>query len=103
MDLDGLVGFLLTSAICALLAFVAALLLRLRLAVLAYVGAGLLGQGIGSWIGGLVKGTDWPGRVTLGSATVHLLWTFDGALLVLLVYRLFARGPRWRAPWRRRG
>ena len=83
MNLEGLLRFLLAAAICAGLAFVATLILKRRHGVLALVGAGLLGQGIGSWFAGLVHGADWPVVV----ASVHLLWTFVGALLVLFVFR----------------
>ena len=90
MNLDVLVGILVAAAICALLAFLASLLLKGRHTVLAYLGAGLLGQAIGGWIGAAVHGTGWPVAVTLAGATVHLLWTFVGALIVLLVARLIA-------------
>jgi len=89
MSLEALLGILLTTTICALLAFLAALLLRTRQSILGYIGAGLLGQAIGMWIAAAVHATDWPYTLILGASTVHLLWTFIGALIVLLVFRLF--------------
>ena len=94
MNADALVGVLLTALICALLAFLAALLLRTRQSILGYVGAGLLGQGIGSWLAGVVHGTSWPYALTVSSSSVHLLWTFVGALIVLLVFRYVPRTSR---------
>lgn len=91
MNVEALVALLLTVAICALLAFLAALLLRTRPSILGYIGAGLFGQGLGGWLGAAVKGTGWPYVLTIGGASVHLLWTFVGALLVLLVFRLAPR------------
>jgi uncharacterized membrane protein YeaQ/YmgE (transglycosylase-associated protein family) len=85
MHADVLVAVLLEAAICALLAFLAAWLLRMRQSVLGYIGAGLLGQGIGSWLAAALNAGGWPVTVDVGSAHVHLLWTFVGALLVLLV------------------
>jgi uncharacterized membrane protein YeaQ/YmgE (transglycosylase-associated protein family) len=87
MNLDVLIGVLLTAAICGLLAFLAALLLRTRVSILGYIGAGLFGQGIGMWLAGAVHGGAWPYALTVSTASVHLLWTFVGALLVLLVFR----------------
>lgn len=87
MNIDVLIGVLLTAAICGLLAFLAALVLKTRASILGYVGAGLLGRGIGMWLAGLVRGTEWPYALNVSTASVHLLWTFVGALLVLLVFR----------------
>ena len=92
MHLELLVSVLLNAAICALLAALAALLLRMRLSVLAYLGAGLLGQGLGTWLAAATGAGGWPGSIQLGGATVHLLWTFVGALLVLVVAKLVRRG-----------
>jgi uncharacterized membrane protein YeaQ/YmgE (transglycosylase-associated protein family) len=94
MNVDVLLGVLLTAAICALLAFLAALLLKTRLSILGYVGAGLLGQGIGMWIASAARGTTWPYTLAIGASSVHLLWVFVGALLVLLVFRLLPRATR---------
>lgn len=91
MSIEALLGVLLTAAICGLLAYLAALLLKTRTSVLGYIGAGLLGQGIGMWLAGAVKGTDWPYTLTISSSSVHLLWVFVGALIVLLVVRLVSR------------
>lgn len=91
MSLEVLVGVLVNAALCALLAFLAALLLRTRQSILGYIGAGLLGQGIGMWIAVAVRGTGWPYTLKLGAAMVHLLWVFVGALLVLLVVKLLQR------------
>ena len=91
MNLDNLLALLITVAVCALLAFLAALLLRTRHGVLAYIGAGLFGQGLGLWASGAFHTSTWPGQVTLGTASVHLLWTFLGALVVLAVFRLVPR------------
>ena len=88
MNAEALLKILIVAAICALLAFLASLLLRRRHSVLGYLGAGLLGEQIGGWLAGALKATDWPVKITLSGATVHLLWTFVGALLVLLVCRL---------------
>ena len=96
MSTDAFLGFLLATAVCALLAFLAALLLRTRLSVLGSIGTGLLGQGIGSWIAGLVHGMAWPYFLTLTTTGVHLLWTFLGALLVLLIVRYTPRAGKAR-------
>lgn len=90
MTFEGLLGFLLVAAICALLAFVAALLLRMRMSILAYVGAGLIGQAVGGALATALGAGGWPGHVAVGGG-VHLLWTFAGALLVLLVVKLVGR------------
>ena len=91
MSLEVLVGVLVNAALCALLAFLAALLLRTRQSILGCLGAGLLGQGIGMWIAVAVRGTGWPCTLKLGAALVHLLWVLVGALLVLLVVRILQR------------
>jgi hypothetical protein len=96
MTFDALLAVLLTAAICGLVAFLAALLLRTRTSVLGYVGAGLLGKGIGEWLGAALKAMDWPFSISLGGAVVHVLWTFVGALIVLLVAKLVAGRGRWR-------
>lgn len=94
LQFDFLLGVLLTAAICALLAWLAALLLKTKQSVLGYIGAGLLGNGIGAWLA-LATGTGtWPGKVDIGPASVHLLWAFIGILLVLLVVRLVGRARR---------
>jgi len=94
MNVDALLGLLVTVAICALIAFLAALLLRTRTSVLGYIGAGLFGQRLGMWIAGAVKGTEWPYTLTVLDSGVHLLWTLVGALLVLLVFRFVPRSAR---------
>ncbi len=94
MNVDALVGLLLTVAICGLLAFLAALLLRTKQSVLGYVGAGLFGHLLGMWIAGAVHGTAWPYTLSISTASVHLLWTFVGALLILLVFRFVPRAAR---------
>ena len=94
MYLEALLALLLTVAICALLAFLAALLLRSRHGVLGYIGAGLFGQGLGSWLASVAQGGGWPGSVTLSGSTVHLLWTFLGALIILLIFRYAPRAKR---------
>jgi hypothetical protein len=91
MNFDGLLALLLAAAICAGLAFLAGLLLRTRPSWLGLLGAGLLGQGLGTWAAGAFGATGWPGRVSIAGADVHLLWTFLGALLVLLVARYLPR------------
>ena len=68
MNLDVLVGILIAAAICALLAFLAGLLLRSRHSVLAYLGAGLLGERIGAWLSNVFHAADWPVKVTLSGA-----------------------------------
>ncbi len=87
-DASAALTILVFTAICTLIAFLAALLLRTRLAVLSLMGAGLFGAAIGGWIGGAVGGSGWPGSVTVAGASVHLLWTFVGALLTILVARV---------------
>ena len=91
MNVDALVGILINTALCALLAFLAAMLLRTRQSILAYIGAGLFGQALGMWIAGAVRGTAWPYTLTIASSSVHLLWTFLGALIVLLLFRYVPR------------
>ena len=93
MTSEGLLGFLLTAAICALLAFLAALLLRTRMSILAYVGAGLIGNAVGMWLATLI-GASVPGNVSIGGASVHLLWAFVGCLLVVLIVKLIGRARR---------
>lgn len=87
-DASAALTILVFTAICALIAFVAALLLRTRLPILSLVGAGLFGAALGGWIGGAVGGGGWPMTVTVAGASVHLLWTFVGALLTILVGRV---------------
>lgn len=91
--LENLLWILVVAAICGLIAFLAALLLRMRLSVLAYLGAGLLGWRIGIWLANAFHATDWPGHITLGPDSLFLIWTFLGALLVLLVAKLVSRAP----------
>jgi uncharacterized membrane protein YeaQ/YmgE (transglycosylase-associated protein family) len=91
MTFEGLLGFLLTAAICALLAFLAALLLRVRMSILAYVGAGLIGAAVGTFVASALDADRVPGEVTLLGARVHLLWAFVGSLLVVLVVKLVGR------------
>jgi uncharacterized membrane protein YeaQ/YmgE (transglycosylase-associated protein family) len=91
MQLNALLGLLLTVAICALIAFVAALVLRSRPSILGCIGAGLFGQALGLWIAGTVHGVGWPYTLAIIGPGVHLLWTFVGALLVLLVFRYVPR------------
>ena len=93
MTSEALLGWLLTAAICALLAFLAALLLRTRMSILAYVGAGLIGNAVGMWLATLV-GTSVPGNISVAGANVHLLWAFVGCLLVMLVVKLVGRSRR---------
>jgi uncharacterized membrane protein YeaQ/YmgE (transglycosylase-associated protein family) len=88
MNIDVLIAILLTTAICAGLAFVATLLLKSRVGLLSLIGAGLFGQQLGGWLGAAVHGTQWPYTLVVGGASVHLLWTFVGALGVLLLFRL---------------
>ena len=88
--MNDLLAILLVTLITALLAFLAALLLRMRQPVLGYIGAGLLGHMIGLWIGGLVH-TSIPGHIEVAGASVHLLWAFIGELLVLLIVKLIGR------------
>jgi|GEM_PF-2611316 len=87
VDASAALTIVVFTAICALIAFVAALLLRTRLPVLSLMGAGLFGAALGGWIGGAVGGLGWPQTVTVAGASVHLLWTFVGALLTILVAR----------------
>lgn len=89
--MNDLLAILLVTLITALLAFLAALLLRMRQPVLGYIGAGLLGHMIGLWLAGALN-ANLPGSITLGGATVHLLWAFIGALLILLIVKLVGRG-----------
>jgi hypothetical protein len=89
--LENLLWILVGAALCALIAFLAALLLRMRLSVLAYIGAGLLGWRIGVWMANAFHATTWPGSFNLGPEPFFLLWTFLGALLVLLVAKLLGR------------
>jgi uncharacterized membrane protein YeaQ/YmgE (transglycosylase-associated protein family) len=93
MTSEGLLSFLLLAAICALLAFLAALLLRTRMSILAYVGAGLIGNAVGMWLAKLI-GASVPGDITIAGANVHLLWAFVGCLLVVLVVKLVGRTRR---------
>ena len=96
MILESFLAMLLTVAICALLAFVASLLLRSPQGILGYIGAGLFGQMLGAWIASAVKGGSWPGSVTLAGSSVHLLWTFLGALIILAIFRYAPRVRRRR-------
>jgi hypothetical protein len=88
-----LLWILVLAAICGLIAFLAGLLLRMRLSVLAYVGAGLLGWLIGGWMANEFNATTWPGKFDLGPYAVFLLFTFLAALLVLLIAKLIGRAP----------
>ena len=88
MEIEALLAILLIAAICAGLSFLLALLLKTRQSILGDVGAGLLGNGIGTWIGGSLHAMHWPGLLTFAGASVHLLWAAVGVLLVLLVFRL---------------
>ncbi|HVG92825.1 MAG TPA: hypothetical protein VND21_00125 [Planctomycetota bacterium] len=91
MHVEALLALLLAAAICTVLAFLAGLLLRMRPSWLGLLGAGLLGQGLGQWAAAAFGASGWPGRVSLAGADVHLLWTFLGALVVLLVARYVPR------------
>jgi uncharacterized membrane protein YeaQ/YmgE (transglycosylase-associated protein family) len=91
--MDPLLALLVTALIVGLLAFVAALLLRSRQGVLGYVGAGYLGMGLGAWLFGLADFPD-PAVVTLAGASIPVLATFVGALIVLLLFRLAGRARR---------
>jgi uncharacterized membrane protein YeaQ/YmgE (transglycosylase-associated protein family) len=88
--MDPLVVLLVTALLVGALAFAAALLVRTRQGILGYVGAGFLGAGLGAWLFGLAKVRD-PLTVTLAGASIAILATFVGALLVLLVFRLARR------------
>jgi uncharacterized membrane protein YeaQ/YmgE (transglycosylase-associated protein family) len=90
VNVNDLLGILLVTLITGLLAFLAAMLLRIRQPVLGYIGAGLLGHMIGLWLAGALK-ANLPGSITLAGATVHLLWAFIGALLILLIVKLLGR------------
>jgi uncharacterized membrane protein YeaQ/YmgE (transglycosylase-associated protein family) len=78
------------------LAFVATFVTKQRRTILALIGAGLLGKELGWWLAEAVHGTDWPIMITWASAgvAVHLLWTFVGAIAVLLVFRIIPSGKR---------
>jgi uncharacterized membrane protein YeaQ/YmgE (transglycosylase-associated protein family) len=91
---EALLGFLLTAVICALLAFLASLLVRTRMSILAYVGAGLIGAAVGAFLAALVRGGDWPGRIDFAGAGVHLLWAFVGSLIDVLIVKLIGRSRR---------
>lgn len=88
--MNSLLAILLVTLICALLAFLAALLLRMRQGALGYIGAGLLGNMIGLWLAGVLN-ANVPGHIEVAGASVHLLWAFLGALLVLLIAKLVGR------------
>src|SRR5689334_20284446 len=91
VNVNDLLAILLVVLITGLLAFLAALLLRMRQSVLGYIGAGLFGHMLGLWLAGALK-ADLPGSITVAGATVHLLWAFIGALLILLIVKLVGRG-----------
>lgn len=95
LDASALLAVLVQAALAALIAFLAALLLRSRPPVLSLIGAGLLGAGIGTWIGAAVGGLGWPFTIAVAGASLHVTWTFVGALLTLYVARV-ARTRRWR-------
>lgn len=95
LETSALLAVLVQAALAALIAFLAALLLRARPPVLSLVGAGLLGAGIGTFLGAAVGGLGWPFTVAVAGASLHVTWTFVGALLTLYVARV-ARTRRWR-------
>jgi uncharacterized membrane protein YeaQ/YmgE (transglycosylase-associated protein family) len=88
--MDPLLALIVTALLVGVLAFVAALLVRTRQGVLGYVGAGFLGMGLGAWLFALVKVSD-PLTVSVAGASVPILATFVGALLILLLFRLAPR------------
>ena len=94
MEIEVLLAILLTAAICAGIAFLIGLVLKTRQSVLGYVGAGLLGNGIGVWIAAALGAGHWPGLLTFSGASVHVLWAAVGILLVLLVVRLVSHRRR---------
>jgi uncharacterized membrane protein YeaQ/YmgE (transglycosylase-associated protein family) len=87
MHLEMLLSILVVALICAVLAFLAALLLRLRLSILGYLGAGLLGSQLGGWLASVFNAGGVPGQISMTGASVHVVWAFVGALLVLLVVK----------------
>ncbi len=94
-DPAALVAVLVQAALATLVAWLAALVLRSRPPVLSLVGAGLLGAGIGTFLGATVGGLGWPFTVAVAGTSLHVTWTFVGALLTLYVARV-ARTRRWR-------
>jgi uncharacterized membrane protein YeaQ/YmgE (transglycosylase-associated protein family) len=83
-------ALLVTALLAGVLAFVAALLLRTRESALGYVGAGILGAGLGGWLFSLFGIAD-PLVVSVAGATFAVLATILGAFLVLLIVRLLRR------------
>ena len=90
--MDALVSLLIDALLIGVIAFLAALILRMRQGVLAYVGAGFLGRGIGSWLFEMLHVKD-----PLVVHGVPVLATLVGAVLVFLIVKLIGRGG-----WRRR-
>lgn len=93
MNFEGLFAILGTAAICALLAWIVGLLLKVRPGVLGCIGAGLLGNGLGGWLAAALKVEGLRLRLTIGASSVDLVWTTVGALIVLLVAKFL---PRWK-------
>lgn len=79
-------GLVVIPVACAVLAFLAGLVLRQRETLLGYFGAGWLGNLLASAVRSALKIDPWR---AIGIAD-PLLWVFGGCLVVLLV----VRGPR---------
>ncbi len=82
--MNALMAMLILTAICAALAWVLALLLKVRLTPLALIGAGLFGNLFGTWLFGQVHVTD-PLALTVAGAHILILATAVGVLGVLLL------------------
>jgi uncharacterized membrane protein YeaQ/YmgE (transglycosylase-associated protein family) len=92
--MDALLDLLVTAAVVGVLGFVASLLVRLRQGFFGSIGAGFLGLGVGTWLAGVLKIAKDPVSLTVGGASVPVLYAFVGALIVLLLARLVLRARR---------
>jgi hypothetical protein len=81
--MEALIALLITTAVCAALAWVAALVAKVQLTPLALVGAGLFGMGLGVWLFDALHVSE-PLRLALAGASVPVVATAVGSLAVIL-------------------
>jgi uncharacterized membrane protein YeaQ/YmgE (transglycosylase-associated protein family) len=85
--MEQLLGILVLTAVCAALAWVASLLVKAQLTPLAFVGAGLFGNLLGTWLFAQLQLKD-PVLANLVGVPISILATLAGAFLVLLVVKV---------------
>lgn len=93
--MDAVVDLLLLTASLGVLGFVAAVILKAKHSLLAYLGAGFLGNKVGELVGNRLDWKD-PATWQIRSTDVHFLFGLVAALAILFVVRLVtsrSKGP----------